>query len=172
MNTTVTQTLADSHNIYRQTHDKYPEYFTGYSITDFIDEIGHLIKHSNIVTAIDYGCGKARAWNSFNLQGQWKLHKVDLYDPGFTPFSKRPEAPADLVICTDVLEHVPEHLVDEVLADLVFLSKKAIFVNISTRAASKTLVDGSNAHATVKPKHWWQAKLDKLDRLVVAHYTT
>jgi hypothetical protein len=68
------------------------------------------------------------------------------------------------------MEHVPEHLVDKVLADICRLANKAVFLNISTRPASKHLVDGSNAHATVKPAVWWQTKLDKLDKLIITHY--
>lgn len=167
-----TQTLQASYELYRQTHDAHPDYFAGFSLMDYVFEIGNLIKHSNIVTCIDYGCGKARAWKEHNLSALWKLHQVTLFDPGVAAFSKKPSEPADLVICTDVLEHVPEDVVDEVLADIESLAKKAIFLNISTRPASKKLVDGSNAHATVKPAHWWQAKIDRLNKLVIVHYTS
>lgn len=165
------QTLQDSHELYKQTHQAHSDYFAGYSIMEYVYDIGELIKHSNITTAVDYGCGKARAWNQYNLTELWKLHSAFLYDPGVPEFSSRPIA-GDLVICIDVLEHVPEHLVDEVLADINSLANKAIFLNISTRPANKLLVDGTNAHATVKPAHWWQRKIDRIDKLVITHYTT
>jgi hypothetical protein len=167
-----TQTLADSYDVYKQTHEKHPDYFAGFSIMEYVFEIGELIKHSNITSAIDYGCGKARAWSQYNLQQLWKLHQVTFFDPGVEQYAIKPYIPRDLVICTDVMEHVPEHLVDEVLADINHLAKKAIFLNISTRPASKILVDGTNAHATVKPAPWWQKKLDAIDKLVIVHYTS
>lgn len=167
-----TQTLQDSNELYRQTHEAHPDYFAGYSIMEYVFDIGQLIKFSNITTVIDYGCGKARAWKQYNLKQLWKLHDVQLYDPGVTEYALKPYTARDLVICTDVMEHVPEHLVDEVLADICRLANKAVFLNISTRPASKLLVDGSNAHATVKPAHWWQAKIDKLDKLVIVRYTS
>lgn len=166
------QALQNSHELYRQTHEAYPDYFAGFSLSDYIFEIGNLIKYSNITTCIDYGCGKARAWDQYGLRQLWKLQRVTLFDPGVEQYSTKPKEPADLVICTDVLEHVPEEVVDEVLQDITALAKKAIFLNISTRPASKKLVDGSNAHATVKPSHWWQSKLDKINKLVIVHYTS
>lgn len=165
-------TLQDSNELYRQTHEAYPDYFAGYSIMEYVFDIGNLIKHSNITTAIDYGCGKARAWKQYDLKLLWKLQEVQLFDPGVAKYAIKPTTPCDLVICTDVMEHIPEHLVDEVLTDICSLANKAVFLNISTRPASKTLVDGSNAHATVKPMHWWQNKIDKLNKFVIVRYTS
>jgi len=107
---------------------------------EYVFDIGQLIKFSNITTAIDYGCGKARAWKNYNLKQLWKLHDVQLYDPGVDEYALKPATPRDLVICTDVMEHIPEHLVDEVLADICRLANKAVFLNICTRPASKLLV--------------------------------
>lgn len=169
---TPSQELQNSIDVYRQTHIAHPEYFTGHSLTTYVSEINALIQHSNIKTCLDYGCGKARAWSYHNLSGLFGLEKVVLYDPGVEQYSTRPADSCDLVLCVDVLEHVPEECVDEVLSDICSLAKKAVFLNISTRPASKKLVDGTNAHATVKPKHWWQAKIQKIDKFIIAHYSS
>lgn len=167
-----TQTLKESYDVYKQTHEKHPDYFAGFSIMEYVFEIGDLIKKSNVTSVLDYGCGKARAWKQYNLKQLWKLQEVKLFDPGVEEYAIKPFTGCDLVVCTDVMEHVPEHLVDDVLADVCRLANKAVFFNISTRPASKVLVDGTNAHATVKPAHWWQAKLDKLDKFVIVRYTS
>lgn len=172
MNTMNIQTLNESYEVYKQTHEKYPDYFAGFSIMEYVFEIGDLIKKSNITSVLDYGCGKARAWKQYNLKQLWKLHDVKLFDPGVEEYAIKPLTGCDLVICTDVMEHVPEHLVDTVLADVCRLANKAVFMNISTRPASKTLTDGTNAHATVRPAQWWQAKIDKLDKLVMVRYSS
>jgi hypothetical protein len=164
------QTLQNSYELYRLTHETYPKHFVGFSIKDHIHEIGGLIKYSNITTCIDYGCGKALAWKKYNLRKLWQLREVTLFDPGVAEFAMKPTEPADIVLCVDVLEHVPKEAVDEVLGDLEQLAKKVIFLTISTRPASKKLVDGSNAHATVKPVDWWQAKINQLNKLVIVHY--
>lgn len=164
------QTLKESNEVYRQTHEIHPEYFMGYSIVEHISNIGNLIEKSNIQTAIDYGCGKALAWKRYNLESLWKLQEVCLYDPGVNGYSVKPTGARDLVICTDVMEHIPEHLIDGVLVDICSLANKAVFLSISTRLATKMLIDGSNAHATVKPRQWWQQKINRLDKLVITHY--
>lgn len=170
---TPSQELQNSIDVYRQTHIAHPEYFTGYSLTTYVSEINALIQHSNIKTCLDYGCGKAHAWSYHNLSVLFGLDKVVLYDPGVERYSMRPADSCDLVLCIDVLEHVPEGCVDEVLLDICSLAKKAVFLNITTRPATKKLVDGTNAHATVKPKHWWQAKIEKMNyKLIIAHYIT
>ncbi len=167
-----TLSLEESHELYRQTHNQYPDYFQGFSLVSYIFEIGELIQKSNIKTVIDYGCGKAKAWETYQLKKLWGIERVDFYDPGVESFISRPLNPSDLLISIDVLEHVPEHLVDIVLDDMCRLSKKAMFVNVSTRPASKKLIDGSNAHATVKPISWWQHKIDRLDKLVISRFTS
>jgi hypothetical protein len=165
------QILQNSYEVYRQTHETNPQFFLGESIVPYVFEIKNIIKNSNIKTCIDYGCGKAQAWTVYNLQRLFVLEGVTRYDPGVVKYSKKPQIPADLVLCIDVLEHVPEECVDEVLEEICSLSKKVIFLNISTRTATKILTDGSNAHTTVKPQEWWQAKIDKLDHYIITHYS-
>lgn len=165
------QTLEESNDVYRRTHEARPDYFKGYSIVKHVYDIGNLIKDSNIETVIDYGCGKARAWKQYNLEALWELRETYLYDPGVAFYDTKPICARDLVICTDVMEHIPEHLVDDVLADICSLANKAVFFNISTRPSTKILVDGSNAHATVKPQRWWQQKINRLDKFIITKYT-
>ena len=95
-------------------------------------------------------------------EGNWQD-----YDPAI-PGKDAPPGPADLVVCTDVLEHVePEHL-DAVLDDLQRLAKKSLFLLIATRPASKALPDGRNAHLTIEPPKWWIPKL--MERLDLIFY--
>jgi hypothetical protein len=169
---TLSYELQKSLDIYYQTHLRRPDYFRGNSLVGYISEIKDLIDHSNIKTCIDYGCGQANAWSFHNLQQLFGLEKIILFDPGVQQYSTQPTEQADLVLSIDVLEHVPEKFVDEVLTDICSFAKKAVFLNISTRPASKKLVDGTNAHATVKPKQWWQDKINSMDKLIIARYTS
>lgn len=99
-------------------------------------------------TALDYGCGKA----TLDLPG------IKRYDPAIKGMDKAPE-PADLVVCTDVLEHVEPEFLDNVLDDLRRVTKDVLLVAVSTKPAKKVLPDGRNAHLIVKPAEWWEAKL-------------
>lgn len=164
-------TLEQSYQVYKDTHRKYPNYFLGHSLRDFVPVIRDMIAYSNIFTVLDYGCGKARMWKEERLDKLFGVN-VTLFDPGVEEYASKPEGQFDLVICTDVMEHVPEHLVEDVLEDINQYASKAIFFNISTRPAKKILTDGTNAHATVKPAEWWDERINTINKYVVTHYTS
>lgn len=164
------QALQNNNELYRQLH-KDPNIFQGMSLKTYIPQIGALIENSNIQTVNDYGCGKARAWKEYNLKQKWNLTDVGFYDPGVEEFSTPITTPRDLVVCIDVLEHIEPDYIDDVLDDIDRLSTKAVFLNICTRLASKTLPDGRNAHLIVQPQDWWKQKLKRFNKLVITHYT-
>lgn len=96
---------------------------------------------------LDYGCGKSTLAN--NLP-----YKIKQYDPAVPKYSEKPE-PADLVVCTDVMEHIEPEYLGEVLLHLKSLVKRRGFFIIATREAQKHLPDGRNAHLTVENARWW-----------------
>jgi hypothetical protein len=80
------------------------------------------------------------------------------YDPAIPGKDERPEF-ADLVVCTDVLEHIEPERIGAVLAHLRGLARKAIWCVISTKPSNKTLPDGRNAHILIRPESWWREAL-------------
>lgn len=106
---------------------------------------------------LDYGCGKGELGKAMPIG-------ICEYDPAI-PGKDAPPRPADLVVCTDVLEHVePEHL-HAVLKDLTRVTLKVGFFTIHTGPAQKTLADGRNAHINQHPRSWWEQKLSKYFKL-------
>lgn len=99
---------------------------------------------------LDYGCGQGRL--------RAAIPDVTEYDPAIAGKDAEP-APADLVVCTDVLEHVEPENLDDVLRHLRSKTRKRLFFNIALRPAIKVLADGRNAHLIVESAAWW------LDRL-------
>ena len=79
------------------------------------------------------------------------------YDPAFSEYG--PPKEADLVCCIDVLEHIEEIFLDNVLNDLKKITKKLGFFTIHTGPAVKILEDGRNAHLIQKPPSWWLPKM-------------
>lgn len=96
---------------------------------------------------LDYGCGKSTLANNLPF-------KIKQYDPAIPKYSKKPDS-ADLVICTDVMEHIEPEYLGEVLEDLKRVVKKKGFFIIETRPAKKFLADGRNAHLTQETPRWW-----------------
>ncbi len=111
---------------------------------------------------LDYGCGQRTLETGLGFP-------IRNYDPCIEGLDA-PPAPADLVVCTDVLEHIEHDCLDEVLDDLRRVTRKFGFFVIATRPALKTLPDGRNAHLIQEGEAWWLPKIaarfeiQKIDR--------
>lgn len=108
-----------------------------------------------IRSVLDFGCGQSRLVDWIGAINGAKVYR---YDPAIPEFAEMPVDKVDLVICTDVMEHIPEEDVSDILATIRSLSKHAFF-NISVRSAKEILPNGENAHCTVQPPPWWRARL-------------
>lgn len=86
---------------------------------------------------------------------------VDNYVPCVVEFKGLPETKDYyLVSKTDVLEHIPQENLDDVISHMSSLSKN-FFINISCRRALSLLPNEKNAHCTIFPSRWWNMKLSK-----------
>lgn len=116
-------------------------------------------KHADVVkklsvsckSVLDYGCGKGKLAQALDFP-IWE------YDPAIPGKSDQPR-PAELVVCTDVLEHIEPELLTGVLMDLRRVTKKIGYFVIHTGPASKTLADGRNAHLIQHGEAWWEKNL-------------
>ena len=100
---------------------------------------------------LDYGCGKGRLADELGFP-IWE------YDPCI-PGKDTPPRSADLVVCTDVLEHIEPDKILPVLADLKRVTKKVGYFTIHTGPAQKTLPDGRNTHLIQQGRQWWKNRL-------------
>ena len=112
--------------------------------------VDRLAQQYGAASILDYGCGKQ------TLSTALPHLKITGYDPALPGLDRSPN-PADLVVCTDVLEHVEPECIDAVLDDLCRVTSKIALVTVATRPAIKVLSDGRNAHLTVKPFAWWKS---------------
>lgn len=106
---------------------------------------------------LDYGCGEGALVRALYRQGLPGV-RFDEYDPAVPTKAQRPSF-ADLVVCTDVLEHIEPDRLDCVLAHLRVLARKAVFLVVATRPSNKTMADGRNAHLIVEDVDWWEARV-------------
>lgn len=92
-----------------------------------------------------------------------KIPEYALYDIAYPDWTEMPEGKFDLVISTDVLEHIPEgELLDEALENIFSKANKAVFLKVDTNPAMKVLSNGQNAHCTLKSKEEWRSILEAL----------
>lgn len=151
----ISEAYREQNRLLHESRDDY-----GRSSAKWCGYIARLANTERHNTILDYGCGKGE------LKAGLSDFPVVEYDPAIAGKDARPE-PADLVVCTDVLEHIePVHL-NAVLRDLARVTKRKLFFAISTTTSMKTLADGRNAHLLVKPAAWWAEKLSQHFKLEV-----
>lgn len=142
---------------YRKTQEEL--HATGnYGVTGqkYAAMISEVVNKLEITHLLDYGCGSNLSLGK-NLKPDHKL-KYQAYDPCVERYSTSPVA-AEMVCCIDVLEHIEEDKIDEVLDHLMQLTEAMAFISISTGPASKVLSDGRNAHILQRPAEWWLPRL-------------
>ena len=152
------KTTNDDHTQqYRLLHEKQADY--GSSSIKYLPEISLLINYLKPKSVLDYGCGKGALLKALSLE--FPGIAFHAYDPSISGLEKLPVESADLVINTDVLEHVPAELVPNVLSEIANISRNAIFA-CHHALAKATLADGTNAHCTVRPPVWYQTHIMKV----------
>jgi hypothetical protein len=104
-------------------------------------------------SVLDYGCGKGHL--GMNLPFPiWE------YDPAI-PGKEQPPKAADIVVCTDVLEHIEPDNLYAVLDDLRRVTRKVGYFVVHLGPAIKTLPDGRNTHLIQRSAEWWRTTLAK-----------
>lgn len=116
--------------------------------------VAAIAKATDSYSVLDYGCGRGSLRSL--LAERVPLLDVREYDPAVEGKDAPPRF-ADLVVCTDVLEHVEPEKIGTVLKHLWSLSRRAVFLVVCLRPANKELPDGRNAHLLLRSAEWWDA---------------
>lgn len=130
----------------------------------WIPDVARLIvKHKlRSPSVLEYGSGR----RTFARTMEWAMPHVRVYeyDPGVPELDRLPDSDLqfDLVLCTDVMEHVEEQFVVPTLNRLFHYTRHAAIFNIACNPAKSLLPDGRNAHITVKPSAWWRERIERL----------
>jgi hypothetical protein len=146
--------------------------FDGASLYAHIAEIRDLARGVGARTVVDYGSGKGAPYKARNLklpngevvpdvQGYWGVESITCYDPGVKEYSTYPTGVFDGLVCTDVLEHIPEPDIPWFLGALFALTDGFLYANIASYPAKKILPNGWNAHVTIQPPSWWRARISE-----------
>lgn len=119
------------------------------------DMLKKIINDLNISSILDYGCGKSKLLDLIKKNSKIKIFK---YDPAIKKYSTLTKNKTDLVICTDVLQHVPLYDLDRVLKEIKSKGIYILFYIKCTNHKTK-LPNGTYANCTVYDKKWWLEKL-------------
>ena len=151
--------------------------FRGISLVPFAYDIYNILLNNNCKSILDYGCGKAIPYKENHrdvdpkkkipnfdkpLHKWWGVDELFLYDPAYPEHDKLPTKKYDMVICTDVLEHIPEEDLDWIIREICSLANKTVFINVSCEPAIKTFTTGKykgeNVHVSLFDHEWWVDK--------------
>ena len=95
---------------------------------------------------LDYGCGKGNLVKA--LEENYPNIKVYGYDPAVKDFDKLPTSTVDFLICSDVLEGIPENKLPETISQIAGLSKK-VFFHLNHVKDTNVLDNGEKSHRTI-----------------------
>lgn len=135
-------------NIYREIHRNTP-FGKRAKVPPYLDEF---IKIKNPNSVLDFGCGKGNLVKV--LKESYPNKKIIGYDPA-NPEYDIPLPDVDMIISTDVLEHVePEHITT--VLETLHTKSPLQYHLISCAPAKLILPDGRNAHLIQETPEWWK----------------
>jgi hypothetical protein len=147
------ETISNEYlDLQRSLHEN-PHY--GVASLTYAPIIAQVYRSIGARSVADYGAGKCNLKVGLETAG---LRGFDYlpYDPVFPDYGE--PRTADLVCCIDVLEHIEEDFLPQVIEDLVSITTNIGFFTVATGPAQKVLADGRNAHLIQKPAFWWLGK--------------
>ena len=148
--------------------------FSGIQLPKRAAEISALIRKHGAQTVLDYGAGKAAAYEpasehpndpTWGALPAWGPDvSVRLFDPGYAPLSAPPGDIYDGVVSNDVLEHIPEEDIPWTLDEMFRRAKSFVYLVAACYPARKSLSNGLNAHVTIMPPKWWRQEVEAAAR--------
>jgi len=122
------------------------------------------IREKKPASILDFGCGKGNLVKV--LQESYSDITVFGYDPANPDFNK--EIPCvDMIISTDVLEHVEPEFINDTI-EMLSLKGKFHYHLISCAPAKLILSDGRNAHLIQEGPDWWRPKFEQAGFVILS----
>lgn len=135
----------------------------GKASLELVNEVSVFIEFLKPKVILDYGCGKGALVKELQ-----KLYpKIDIYgyDPAISENDILPNIKPDLIINTDVLEHIPEQELPEVIKRISMIGTNCFFY-LHHKEAAQILPNGENAHCTIKPPIWYHKLLSQYFKVI------
>jgi hypothetical protein len=137
------------------------------SARNFGDEIvSFLTKKNRVKSLLDFGCGRSSMKEHLeNVLPKKQLDMLEIveYDPGIPGKDILPDRNFEMIISSDVLEHVEPECIDETIAWMQAHTTRFLYHHIACDPAGITLPDGRNVHLITEDLAWWMEKFTHPD---------
>jgi 2-polyprenyl-3-methyl-5-hydroxy-6-metoxy-1,4-benzoquinol methylase len=155
--------------IYEKVYTKIPVYGMKNHALLMDHTIAALLNINDCRTVLDAGCGRGQFIEKFEGLG-FEVEGVDITLKGILnsnildlvtklPLWELPDKQYDAVICFDVLEHIPEEKVLEVINRLARATRKIAIMKIAHYKEMHGPLVGEDLHPTIKTSEEWAALL-------------
>lgn len=144
--------------LYKQLHQTRSYGDTG---STYANDVSSFIKYTNAKTILDFGSGTGSLKKA--LSNVYQI-EIDEFDPCVLGKNKIPQSQYDLIITTDLLEHLYKEEIDNLFDEMMSLTPQFMYHGISTRPARILLPDGTNCHKTVENANWWIDKIQNITK--------
>ena len=121
---------------------------------DYVEQIK---KRGYVNTILDWGAGKGQMRKLLKKEAPHIVYTP--YDPGMPEYDVLPDGPFDMVISTDVMEHIEPDLIEETLRQMWNRTKYVLIQNIACSKAGSNFLygpyEGQNVHLIIEDTDWW-----------------
>lgn len=165
--------------------EQYAAFAPGERHVDLFLEMVGDVPDLTACSVLDAGCGSGKGALALRARG-FQVRMCDLTREGLVPEAARaiPFTEAalwqdltwrfgflrggafDYVYCCDVLEHVPPEFTMLVLARLLAVTRRALFLTIALAPDNFGAFVGAPLHQTVQSFTWWRDHLAELARVI------
>lgn len=111
-------------------------------------------------TVLDFGCANQDL--SRVLRANGVRVRVTGYDPAQPGLDRLPNEQFDIIVATDVMEHVEIEYLEPTLRWMERACRREMFFVINVKATGHLLSDGLDHHRIVQSKAWWLGTLERL----------
>lgn len=158
---------------YQQMHDRH--LFRAWKGNYDDRVIGMVKKHVKIngsKTLLDFGSGSGDQYKIGKVNEQFGISadNVVCYDPGVKEFEVLPDQMFDCIISTDVMEHIPEEELPDVIKYITTHARHFAYIVVFCGLAVKKFPDGTNVHVTIKRPDWWKEQFSKYNESGIPVY--
>lgn len=121
------------------------------------DYIREIQRRGYVQTLLDFGAGKQQMRKL--LKKECPHIEYFAYDPGIPGIDTLPDRMFDMVISTDVMEHIEPNLIEETIRQIWDRTNYVMIQNIACSKAGSDFLygpyKGQNVHLIIEDTDWW-----------------